>query len=235
MVPDAAVGRITTGIQTNTLVDQTVAFVRQQLPLWRDDPKRKEETAEDRLNVQLCKYLDACARDIFPMVCFFHEEFQAGQRRVDLSALPKESVVIDARQYTKYDPFLVIEGKRLPAPSHDRETEYVTGKHRRSGGMQRFKLGLHGGGLSTSILVGYVQAQSPQAWHHMINTWISDLAAGSSTDVCIWTPREMLKPLAGDGAICAAHCESTLIRLDESAIRLHHLWVVMGARPKDKS
>ena len=92
------VGRITAGIETNGLVTETVAFVRKQLPQWRDDPERREEQSEDKLNGQLCKFLDVHARKDFPMVHFHHEEYQTGRRRVDLSVLPVESTVIDARQ-----------------------------------------------------------------------------------------------------------------------------------------
>jgi len=150
---EGGIGRITTGINANMLVGKTVAFVRQQLPEWRDDPNRVEEQAENRLNIQLCKFLEVRARNEFPMACFHHEEYQTGQARVDLSALPSRSVFIDARFHSIYDPFLVLEGKRLPAPSADREKEYLIG-NRRNGGMQRFKLGLHGADLSIAVMIG---------------------------------------------------------------------------------
>ena len=143
---EQSIGRITSGIdRENTLAIKTINFVSRQLPAWRDDPVRPQEQAEDRLNLQLCKFLDSRARNEFPMVRFDHEEYQPGRRRVDLSASPVEATTIGAKLHTVYDPILVFECKRLPAPSLDREKEYVTGgKEHTSGGLQRFKLGGHG-------------------------------------------------------------------------------------------
>ena len=121
------IGQITTGIDQNTLAFKTIHFVRAQLPIWRDDLERPYEQSENKLNLQLCKFLDSCARNDFPMVRFDHEEYQSDCRSVDLAASSVETTVIGARQHTIYDPVLVIECKRLPAPSYDCEKEYVTG------------------------------------------------------------------------------------------------------------
>jgi len=132
-----SIGQITSGInQGNTLALKTIDFVRRQLPAWRDDSDRPDERSENKLNMQLCKFLDSYARNNFPMVRFDHEEYQAGHRSVDFSASPVKTTVIGVRQYTIYDPILVLECKRLPAPPpQDREREYVTGGiERKSGG-----------------------------------------------------------------------------------------------------
>ncbi|MEE8451870.1 MAG: hypothetical protein V3R99_08145 [Thermoguttaceae bacterium] len=225
-------GRITDGLEQDTLVDKTLAFVHQRLPEWRDDPDRTEEQSENRLNLQLCKFLDARARSDFPMVCFHHEEYQPGRRRVDLSATPAEATTIDARDYTIYSPFIVFEGKRLPAPSADRKMEYVTSGESRKGGIQRFKLGLHGAELPVAAMIGYVQEQSSSHWHQLINEWISDLAAGRVSDVCPWKAAETLGHLEQDARKGIAACESTHERSGDvkgNSIQLHHLWVEMAA------
>ena len=156
--------RITSGISPDTLALKTIGFVHQQLPAWRDDPYRSSEESENKLNLQLCKFLDSQARNCFPMVRFDHEEPQTGQRRIDLSASLAENMVIEAIAYTIYDPILVLESKRIPAPSSDREKEYVTGINK-SGGIQRFKLGLHGAKLNLSAMIGYIQDKSARDWH----------------------------------------------------------------------
>ena len=230
-------GRITDGLKQDTLVDKTLAFVRQRLPEWRDDPDRPQEQSEDKLNLQLCKFLDARARNDFAMVCFHHEEFQAGRRRVDLSATPAQATRIDAQHHSIYEPFLVFEGKRLPAPSADRKMEYVTGKESKNGGIQRFKLGLHGAELSVAAMIGYVQEQSSSHWHQLINQWISDLAAGRVSDVCPWKAAETLGHLAHDAGKGIAVCESDHERSGDvrgSSIQLHHLWVEMGTSESAK-
>ncbi|MCI0613680.1 hypothetical protein L0244_11890, partial [bacterium] len=143
-----SIGEIKFGIDQDTLDMKTIGFVREQLPEWRDDPDRSAEQSEDKLNLQLCKFLDSRARNAFPMVRFDHEEYQSDRRRVDLSASSVETIPIRARLHSIYDPILVFECKRLPAPSHDREKEYVTGGiQHKNGGIQRFKLRLHGADL----------------------------------------------------------------------------------------
>ncbi len=75
-------GRITSGIEKSRLALQTINFVRQQLPAWRDDPDRRHEKSEPRLNLQLCKFLERRARNDFPMV-----QFVEGASKVATEAL----------------------------------------------------------------------------------------------------------------------------------------------------
>ncbi len=227
------IGKITTGISVNTLVLRTINFVRRQLPAWRDDPDRRDEKSEDRLNLQLCKFLDSQARNTVPMVRFDHEEYQSGQRRVDLSASPAKRLYLEARPYTIYDPILVLEGKRLPAPSPDREKEYVTGSkpNRTTGGIQRFKLGLHGATLDLSAMIGYVQDRSARDWHDKINEWILELAGGTVADGCVWKVSETLESLEEDKVERVATYRSVHSRTGEvtsNTITLHHLWIAMN-------
>ena len=233
------VGRITVGLKQDTLVDKTIAFVRQRLPEWRDDPDRPQEHSEKKLNPQLCKFLNTRARSDFPMVCFNAEEPQTGRRQVDLSATPAEATIIDARKHAIYEPFLVFECKRLPAPTPDRRMEYVTSgmSKQKKGGIQRFKLGLHGAELSVAAMIGYVQEQSASHWHQLINQWISDLAAGRISDVCSWKPAETLGHLKQDTGKGIAVCESVHDRSGDvrgSSIQLHHLWVEMAVSGSGK-
>lgn len=225
-------GQITKGIKSrSTLVLKTINFVNQQLPAWRDDPDRPREQAENKLNLQLCKFLDSLARDIFPMVRFNHEEYQTGRRSVDVSASPAKKMIVGATTYTIYNPILVIEGKRLPAPSKDREKEYVTGTDKKSGGIQRFKLGFHGTKQDMAIIVGYVQKQSLRHWHKKINKWILELANGETTDTCVWGTNETLDQLNEYLETCSASCQSVHRRSGSelsAEIKIHHLWIVMN-------
>ena len=237
MVPGGSerqpIGRITRGIERGTLVLRTVGFVQGQLAAWRDDPSRPNEQSEDRLNLQLCKFLDARARSQFPMVCFHHEEYEAGHRSVDLSASPVKAILIGARPHTVYTPFLVLECKRLPTPSLDREREYVTGGVATSGGIQRFKLGLHGAHLDCAAMIAYLQQYTPQWWHDRINRWILELCNGTATDGCNWTRGEGLEPLREDPAEGVASYRSVHARSGRvlsQEIRIYHLWVVMNFR-----
>jgi hypothetical protein len=165
------------------------------------------------------------------MVRFDHEEYQYERRSVDLSASPVAPIEIGARLHTIYDPILVIEGKRLPGPSPDRELEYVTGgNNRTSGGIQRFKLGLHGGNLNTVAMVGYVQERPLSHWHSQINEWIAKLANGVFKDSCDWYNDEKLGPLEEDllKGVARSRSEHPRVgRVKSRRIEIHHLWVGM--------
>ncbi len=223
-------GRIARGPAPGGLVSSTIDFVERQLPKWRDDSDRTAETSEPKLNSQLCKFLDVRARNEFPMAHFHHEESQAKRRRIDISASPTEPTPIEGKTYTIYNPFLVIEGKRLPAPSSDREREYVTGFAHRTGGIQRFKLGLHGGALGTAVMVGYIQANGAQHWWTRINAWIGELANSKSADGCNWKSIEMLVDCREESTTRTAHAKSRHGRNAEGIVGdllLFHLWIAM--------
>jgi len=225
------VGIIESGIDHDTLDMKTVDFVYGKLSEWRDDPDRPNEQAESNLNLQLCKFLDSCARNEFPMVRFDHEEYQTDRRRVDLSASPAQTTLIKAKFHTIYNPFFVLEGKRLPAPKKDREKEYVTGgMEKTSGGIQRFKLGLHGAEMSSAAMIGYIQAPSPNGWHVDINNWILQLAKGMISDNCVWDTGEILERIREDASKGVSDFRSNHTRSGGKSgdrITLRHLWVAM--------
>ena len=227
---DPSWGRITEGPATS-LVERTLEFVFSELATWRDDPDRPPEDAEERLNAQLCKFLNVAASNRFPMVFFHHEEKQTGSRRVDISALSKRAIFLGLTYHSIYDPFLVLEGKRLPAPSTDREREYVTGRTKKSGGIQRFKLALHGASQTRAAIVGYVQSGSPRDWLLKINQWISDEAESKDISREDWSLAEQLLGFNEDSRHRIANSSSEHAR-DKSAvspkIQLRHFWVVMA-------
>ena len=224
-------GKITSGLALGTLALKTIDFVYEQLPLWRDDPNRPDEQYENKLNLHLCKFLDVKARNEFPSIRFDHEEYQFGLRSVDISASPITEVIIGASLYTIYDPAIVFECKRLPAPSPEREKEYVTGgiEHKK-GGIQRFKLGLHGANHDMAAMIGYLQEGSASDWHDKINKWIVELSSGGIADVCVWSRSELLQKLEEDPLMGIANCQSTHDRIGSAKsnkILIRHLWIKM--------
>ncbi len=223
-------GRITEG-PSASLAERTLEFVFSELATWRDDANRPLEDAEERLNAQLCKYLNVAASDRFPMVFFHHEEKQTGTRRVDMSALSKSGIVLGLTYHSIYDPFLVLEGKRLPAPSSDREREYVSGRAKKSGGIQRFKLALHGAQQTTAAIVGYVQSGNLREWLSRINEWIGDEAESKDTTGEDWSLAEQLRDFKDHAQKRIAVSSSTHPR-EKSAvsaqIKLRHFWVAMA-------
>lgn len=224
-------GKITSGLAPGILVSKTIDFVQEQLPFWRDDPSRPNERSENKLNLHLCKFLDVKARNEFPLIRFDHEEYQSPSRSVDISASPITEITIGASLYTIYDPVIVFECKRLPAPSPDREKEYVTGgiKHA-NGGIQRFKLGLHGANHDIAAMIGYLQEGSASDWHDRINKWIVELSSGTIADICVWNMSDMLEKLEVDSSKGIGNCRSTHNRsgsVKSDKILIRHLWITM--------
>jgi hypothetical protein len=166
------------------------------------------------------------------MITFGHEEPQASGRHVDLSASAVESIVIEAQSYTKYDPILVIECKRIPAPSVDREKEYVTGakSDKATGGIQRFKLGHHGARLEMVAMVGYVQAGTASHWCHEINGWIRELVDNPLGDGCVWDETEILKSVGEEeskGVFSYRSVHKRTAKAVSEEIEVYHLWIMM--------
>jgi hypothetical protein len=226
----ASNGRVTKGVRRNTLAEQTLHFVQTELPNWRDDPERESETSEERLNAQLCKYLNVTASERFPMIYFHHEEKQTANRRVDFSALPRKAQFVGDQHCTKYIPFIVFEGKRLPAPRRNREREYVTGGKAKSGGIQRFKLSLHGDKHNLAAIVGYIQEGEPNDWFKNINLWIRGLEGAVGFDGENWFRTECLERFTSDKTMGVAQVWSSHARIGNAItgnIRLRHLWVKM--------
>ena len=222
-------GQISDG-PIDALLDRTLEFVHEELARWRDDPDRAPVEAEEHLNAQLCKYLNVAATHRFPMVLFCHEEKQTGTRRVDISAVPTSGRFIAQTYHTIYDPFLVFEGKRLPAPSRDREKEYVTGGTEKCGGIQRFKLGLHGAQQETAAIIGYIQRGKLETWRNQINEWICQLANETTILEEQWLSDEQLSELEADYERRVARASSRHRRVANavsSEIRIRHLWIVM--------
>lgn len=224
-------GTITSGVDSNALLTATVAFIERELPKWRDDPERPAEEVEERLNSQLCKRLSVVSREECPLVHFSHEEPQGKKRSVDMAVAPRTKCIIGGSWHTLYDPFLVIEGKRLPAPPpRSRRREYVSGGTKITGGIQRFKLSVHGNEVTAGAIVGYIQSDAPHAWLERINSWIGEFAEQPGSDGCNWSADDRLFEFREDVHNRVAVAMSKHRRKESThgdMIALRHLWVVM--------
>lgn len=218
---DGSFGKITSGLRPDTIILKTLNFVQSQLAPWRDDPEREPAELEEVLNGQLCKFLNVAARSKnFDMAHFHHEERQTGSRRVDLSAQPLTSTLIEGRLHSIYKTFLVLEGKRLPAPEKRREKEYLKGTDKISGGIERFKEGLHGRKLQQCAMIAYVQKEDCRTWYDRINEWIE-------ADSYFNASRELLTELCVDTDIGKSTCWSRHSRTNSETkiVKLAHLWI----------
>jgi hypothetical protein len=237
LVPSSPISRNSIGAlsykpgSAERLVAQTLNFILTQLPRWRDDPKRPKQVNEKQYNSSLCDLLDSCSRVEFPMVRFKHEAPQAQVQTVDVGVHGTDDITkVGTRNYTIYEPFLVIEAKRLPSPSKAREMEYVVGTDKPTGGIQRFRLGLHGADVETAVMVGYVEQQSLRDWQTTINGWIIDLGSRHVVGNCVWSKADILQELTVNDQQLTSSSESNHQRAAgcfSPSIKLHHFWVVV--------
>lgn len=224
-------GQISCGLIHNELLERTLDLVYKSLPAWRDDPERQPANNEEELNSQFCAFLNTVDHALLQMVHFSHEEPQGARRRVDLAAKPINENIIIGSQYTKYTPYLVMEGKCLPPPTNrkQREKEYVTSESDKKigGGIQRFKLGKHGGKLEVAVIIGYIHENDCTYWLKQINDWISELSGQRQTHGEIWAKKDQLQNFIPDTKVKTSRAESTHSRSDActNSIILKHFWV----------
>ncbi|WP_321402112.1 hypothetical protein [Maridesulfovibrio sp.] len=209
----------------NLLINRVIDFVYSSLSLWRDDLERdKTVEAEELLNEQFCTFLNAEAAGEEAFL-FHHEQHQASRRRVDMAAKPTKQLISAGTYHSKYEVITTFEAKRLPAPSSSRKREYVTGEDKASGGIQRYKLRLHGADQNVAGMIGYVQRDSFLHFHNTINGYIDELTTTSSD--LAWSADEKLSKLESDVDKRTARIKSEHLRTNDSIITLHHLWVDM--------
>lgn len=221
--PSAKVGNAPAKLKS-ILVSNVMDFVFEHLDAWRDS-KREPCVAESKLNEQLCVHLSYKARND-GLFLFHHEQSQAGQRRIDIAAKPASAAILACGYESMHDSITVFEAKRLPAPTKARRDEYVTGCTATSGGIQRFRLCLHGQEHGTAGMIGYVQKDGFESVHRHINSSFTRITG--CTDGLEWTHDDRLNPLEIDRICGKARTESAHSRCDGTTIRLHHLWIDMN-------
>lgn len=211
---------------------ELIAFISKQLPLWRDHPDRPGAQAETKLTEHLCEHLNSAVyySEIWDHVQFRTEtsDETRGGRKIDLTVKPRAAVfIIEGRRHSQFDALFPIECKRLPTPKGKGrdEREYVFTKSGTTGGIQRFKFGLHGATHEFAAMIGYVQGQSLSYWINQVNTWILNLSAGDKSD---WSDSEILELISEDSATGISTLKSRHERSGGLEIcELRHLWVKM--------
>jgi hypothetical protein len=226
--------------ESEGLIPRTLTFIREQLPAWRDSPHRPQSSSENALNPSLCAFLDRAARLHQPMFMFFHQEPQPTRRSGDIGVRgTQDETVIGSRSYTAESPFLLVECKVVPQSDKQREREYVAAWREANGsptgGIQRFKLGHHGPDLESSVIVGYLLSQSPDAWFTSFNSWISDFVNDPQIDRGVWKLADRLRNLhhnseRGIASAVSSHKRPSTCVSD--TISLSHFWLEMSHSAK---
>lgn len=217
----------------DSFIHELLRFLATQLGEWKRDPERPHESSETALTQQLCSYLNSASRlsdgwDILQFKVEAIDEAHPG-RKIDLVASPcGPHVLVQGRRYTHYDTIIPVECKRLPTPKDSRrdEREYVIDGKATLGGMQRFKLGLHGAKHSQGAMIAYVQGDHCADWFNRIDGWIRQLATCETG----WSEADALEPSADCAKAGMATYDSTHSRTEGlGPIQLRHLWIEMDS------
>jgi hypothetical protein len=205
-------------------------FIATELPRWRDRRDRPSAQAETTLTEYLCDHLNQAAYlssewDHLQFRTETRDEMSSG-RKIDLAVKPRAgSIVIEGRLHTVFDALFPIECKRLPTPKGtDRdEREYVFSQYTSTGGIQRFKAGLHGGEHSVAGMIGFVQEESCDLWAARVAQWITDLVASGQVG---WSADDQLSIVRNDKTRGTAVLTSSHARSGFATnIAVRHLWI----------
>lgn len=215
--------------------ERIVTFIEQELPIWRSRPELSQVTDEPKLNQSLCLHLDkASRRQGFDSIRFLQEPLQTSGRHADIGVIPMDNIMVEGVCYHDFEQLLPIECKRLPTPPDIRRSdlEYVHGvPGHRTGGIERFKHGLHGPTNQHALIIAYVQAKSFAHWLTAINTRLAQLATDVA-DAGLWNPPETLTNCASTHSSDTKRFKSCHRRLkppcSSDNVKMEHIWLRMN-------
>ncbi|MFZ3007016.1 MAG: hypothetical protein WA047_12620 [Phenylobacterium sp.] len=221
-------------------LSQLINFICRELPRWRDRPERPVAEAEGVLTSQLCAHLNSAARHSgWDFLQFRTEEpdtVEAG-RRIDLIAAPSDCAIwVEGRRHVDFDTLLPMECKRLPTPKGPRrdKREYLFCRHTSTGGVDRFKRGLHGAAHQLALMIAFIQEGDVTRWERRIARWTAGLARAGISG---WVRSDSLSLENIDAEARCSTLVSRHSRNGLSELELRHLWIEMsiGSPPLGKT
>lgn len=229
--PRNSYGKVSIIGKTDKEIQAVLDCLNLNLPVFAIKQKGETKLNEDGLTQRLCRFLN---RNIgnFPFLFDkedMEEDTKGNSSRVDVGVYAKtETIVVNDRAFTENESFFKIEAKRLGKLKKEREQEYVVGrfegkKYLDSGGIERFKKGIHGGKLKHAALIGYVQLHDFNHWFNAVNGWITDLSKAKPE---FWSEHELLENERSSSELStyiSSHLREQKGVKDE--IKLHHFWI----------
>jgi hypothetical protein len=210
-------------IEKKTSIKIIINFIKVHLTYLPEICNKNSITNEDKITQELIILLN---RNISNLPFYFHPQYiQEGKvkRQVDIG-------ILQTKGYYNSKSIFEVECKRLPTPGTDREKEYVQREEKgkgeyvkESGAMARFKKSLYSKSLSQCSIIGYIQKNSYMEWFETINNWILEF---SKDEMSIWNKDDSLFDFKENDKI--AVCLSENKRIDESKIKIHHIWIMMN-------
>jgi len=204
-------------------INSIIIFVYDCLPRWRNSNNWSNNENEKKLNSDLVKSLTGYARIAEIGVNFFSEEPQGKVHTVDIVACHYDKNIENFS-----DAIIVFECKRLTKTiGEERIDEYVTGHEKTGGGIQRFKLEVHGKEHEIVGMIGYIQSGTCPEWLETINNYIGNLCGKPDENGLHWNKNELLNTIEHDEGNSKYHGKSIHPRKTRPDITIHHLWVNM--------
>jgi len=144
------------------IINIIINFIYDHLCIWRNGLISPCNKNENDLTADLSKFLELKARNNNLPFIFSHQEPQGKGRTVDISAYPYNVEIYN-------EIIIVFECKRLTnVITGKRKDEYITGHKKVSGGIQRFKMEVHGQYHKIVGMIGYMQTGTFQEWKDKI-------------------------------------------------------------------
>jgi hypothetical protein len=216
-----------TGPIPNTQFKRVIDFLIMYLPEFSENVSKTNIYNENGLNSRLSRFITNAAKQkqevFFAEKEIMEDETCGNSPRVDIGIyLYVDDIGIDPPLIT------VFEGKRLTNQlQKNRRREYVIGyeekgKHIACGGIERFKLGIHGAKLKKNCagMIGYIQDGTAENWQQKINTWIGDLSTQFYDPA--WSIQEQLKHQKNNERLSEY---SSIVNRAKSELYLTHLWI----------
>jgi len=214
------------GLDLDIQFRRVVELVQRCLVLFSESLIRNHIQNENGLNRRLSRLItNVSANEELPFFAqpeSMEEEMRGNSPAVDIGIyLHIDDIARDTPKIT------IFEGKRLSTRiAKKRQCEYVcghdknNGKHVPCGGIERFKLAIHGRSFNRAGMIGYIQDETPAKWQARLNVRIIDLA---QKECCPkWSEKECLVPLKTAGKVST---RSSVVYRRDSEIHLTHLWV----------
>jgi len=170
--PTTNQGKLSAHIPTRSIaVGVVVGFIAKHLEDFPTFRGMKPDQNENFYNQRLALFLGVRARKHCDAIQFCREIIHETPGSHDVGVFPadEEGLFVRGHAFGADEPIYTVECKRLPSVTSTRE--YVTsecGKKPR-GAIQRYKLGIHGGGLNEVGVIGYIQDKEPESWSTTVN------------------------------------------------------------------
>lgn len=205
-------------------IGAVIDFLDAHLPnfpkLFKKKTSIKKIEAEDDISQELWEYLQSLAHSKEMFMFQFQRKYYKTMRSSDLGVL-----VVAPYNPKPSKAFFVIEAKRLPTGS-GREKEYVEGNY---GGIQRYKKGHHGGEITQSAVVGYVQDKDCNHWFKEINKWINDLIKTNKETDISWEKSDLMKETSNFGKTRRYNSKNKrIVDSNTDFIELHHYLIELN-------